>query len=339
MSNFFILIHRFFKFNKIFFLLFLIGSILFIVVFSSQIVLEEDISGAVKDPFDSTRGNDVVSHFKFADKLIVNICFSDTSKQADPGKLADYARSFLDSLATRFDSNYINSINGKISDSIITFYFSYIYQHLPYYLDEKDYDRIKELVMPDSVSNLVRKDYTTLISPAGFAMKNIIMQDPLGISFIALNKLKLFQAGENYVIDQGFIFTKDLKNLLIFVTPANPSNETSKNARLLYGIDNILQKLSIVSGSQIKGSYFGSVAMAVGNAQQLKQDILITVSIALFLIILFIGFYFRSIKIPLLGFLPALFWRWICPRGFISDQRSCIRYCAWNRFCYPWTDH
>jgi len=307
MSNFFILLHRIFQANKLFFYLFLIGSILFIVVFGSQIRLEEDISGAVKDPSDSTRLNYVVSHLKFSDKLIVNISFSDSLKKTDPEKLTKYAESFLDSLSTRFDSNYISSVNGKVSDSVITFYFSYIYQHLPYYLDDKDYTRIEELIRPDSVKKMIRQDYTTLVSPAGFAMKDFILQDPLRISFIAMNKLKSIQSGENYIINNGFIFTKDHKNLLIFITPANPSNETSKNAKLLVGIDHILQQLSIESGSQIKGSFFGSVAMAVGNAQQLKQDILITISIALVLIILFTGFYFRSIKIPFLGFLPALF--------------------------------
>ena len=307
MSNFFILIHRFFLSHKVLFYLFLIGAILFIVVFASQILLEEDISGTVKDPSDSTRLNDVINHLKISDKLIVSISFSDSSKKADPGKLALYAGCFLDSLTKRFDSNYISAVNGKVSDSIITFYLSYIYQHIPYYLDEKDYDRIQEMIRPDSVEYMISKDYTSLISPAGFAMKNMILQDPLGIGFIALKKLKAIQAGENYVISQGFIFTKDLKNLLIFITPANPSNETSKNSRLIYGIDNIFQQLSMESGAQIKGSYFGSIAMAVSNAQQLKQDILITISIALVLIILFTGFYFRSVKIPLLGFLPALF--------------------------------
>jgi 1-acyl-sn-glycerol-3-phosphate acyltransferase len=307
MSNFLILIHRFFLSHKFLFYLFLIGFIFFIMVFASQMVFEEDISGAVKDPTDSTRLNEVVSHFKFSEKLIVNISFSDTSKNADPQKLATYAEIFLDSLTTRFDSNYISAINGKVSDSIITFWFGYIYQHLPFYLEEKDYERIKELIRKDSVRNLIRKDYTTLISPAGFAMKKFILQDPIGISFIAMNKLKSIQTGENYIISQGFIFTKDLKNLLIFITPANPSNETSKNARLIYGIDQFLQHLNLESGSQIKGSCFGSVAMAVGNAQQLKQDILVTISIAFVLIVLFTGFYFKSIKIPLLGFLPALF--------------------------------
>ena len=107
--------------NKILFSLFLIGSILFIVVFASRIVLEEDISGALKDPSDSTRINDVIQNFKFSDKLIVSFSLYDTSKQADPEKLTSFAENFLDSLTARFDSNYISSVNGKVSDSLITF--------------------------------------------------------------------------------------------------------------------------------------------------------------------------------------------------------------------------
>jgi uncharacterized protein len=307
MSNFFILIYRIFLSNKLFFYLFLTGSILFIVVFASQIDLEENISQSVKNPSDSTSFNEVIDHFKFADKLIVNISYTDTSKQGDQAKLAEFAERFLDSLKVKFDSGYITSVQGKVADSAITFWFSYIYQHLPFYLDEKDYEKIAERIRHDSVSDAVRKDYNTLVSPAGFAMKTIIQQDPLGLGFIALNKMKSLQNNENYVISDGFLFTRDLKNLLIFITPANPSSETSKNSKLIYGIDKTLEQLCTASGSRIKASCFGSVAVSVGNAQQLKQDILVTITIAMALIVLFLGFYFRSIKIPLLGFLPAVF--------------------------------
>ena len=105
----------------------------------------------------------------------------------------------------------------------------------------------------------------------------------------------------------GFLLSKDRKDLLIFLTPANPSSETSRNGKLLQGLDKYLKELTAASKPKINGQYFGAIAFAVGNANQIKKDIFLTLIVALCLIFLLIGWYFKSIKIPLLGFLPALF--------------------------------
>jgi 1-acyl-sn-glycerol-3-phosphate acyltransferase len=135
----------------------------------------------------------------------------------------------------------------------------------------------------------------------------MIIQDPLGLTFRSLSKLKSLQAGDNFDILDGFLLSKDRKNLLIFLTPSNPSSETSRNGKLLQGLDKYLNELSATSKPKINGQYFGAIAFAAGNANQIKKDIFLTLIVALCLIFLLIGWYFKSIKIPLLGFLPALF--------------------------------
>jgi uncharacterized protein len=307
MPNFLIPLYRFFRSNRLVFYLFLLALIMGILFFASRLNFEEDISGTVRNPNDKTGFDEVIGNFRFSDKLILTLGMSGNQDTSDPEILARYGEIFLDSLSSKFDSTYVSSVNGKVADTLVSFYISYLYNHLPFYLDDQDYQRIDRLINPDTISEKIRKDYSTLVSPAGFALKEMILRDPLEISYIAMNKMRSLQAGGNYTINREFIFTRDLRNLLIFITPANPSSETSVNSKLIYGIDVILKNIHLRSGSKVKGYCFGSVAVAVGNAQQLKQDIFLSVTIALVLIVLLIGFYFRSIRIPLLGFLPALF--------------------------------
>ena len=307
MSNFFLLIYRFFHVRKIVFYLFLLVSFFFIIVFASRLKLEEDISGVTSNKKDSSPYEYVVSHSKFAEKLIINIHLSDSNQKPDPDKLKGFADQFIDSLKMRFDSSFVSGINGRIADTAINSYIDFVYDHLPIFMDECDYQRIDTALQSEFIESRLSNNYKTLLSPAGFALKNLILRDPLGIAYPVLNKMKPQEIGDNYILIDGFIFTKDRKNLLIFITPANPPSETSLNAKLLNGINDIFNKLEKVSDNRIKAIYFGSIAMANGNAEQLKKDILLTLLIALTLIFLLIGWYFRSFRIPLLGFLPALY--------------------------------
>lgn len=307
MSNFFVRLYRLFHQHKMLFLIFSGILSILLLFFASRIRFEENISsvtgkGDRNDPFQY-----ILAHFRFSDQLIIHFMQSDTLAPPDPGLLTSSASRFLEQLGERFDSSYIKSVSGKVSDTLMTHYYSFFGDHLPLYLNEKDYDSIESLLSAESVGNILRSDYKMLITPASFAMKSTVMKDPLGLTALAIQKIRSLQAGNYVVIRNGFIMTPDSRHLLLFITSANPVNETSKNTRLIRGIGDILKQVSEENKQQVKGEYFGSVAMAVGNASRLKKDIAVTMTIALILIVGFTGWYFKSVIIPILSFLPALF--------------------------------
>jgi 1-acyl-sn-glycerol-3-phosphate acyltransferase len=307
MSDRFIQIYFFFRERRVLFFLFL-GTILFVILFfASRIKVQEDITGISGSRSDPGKFETVVSHIKFADKLILCLSLADPGAKADPERLVLFAKDLTDSLSRRFDSGYIKGIAGNVADSAMSASFDMLYDHLPVYLDEKDYRIIDSLLTPAFIHSAVATGYRNLLSPAGFAIKKMTLRDPLGITYLAMNKMKSLQAGDNFAVVDGYILTRDRKNLLLFITPANPSSETSRNEKLLEGLDELLGKISASYKPSIRGQYLGATAYAAGNARQVKKDIFISLAVALFLILLLIGWYFRSWKIPLLGFLPALF--------------------------------
>lgn len=304
MSDPFIHLYRHFRKRRLFFLLTLTVTLILIGFAASRIRFEEDISRMTGGNNPENLFEYVTTHHQFAEKLIVRFALKD-STLTDPEKLAELATLFSDSLRMRFDSSYIREIRGGIPDSLVIRYMDYFYEHLPLYLDEKDYEQISNRLVADSIDKITQRNYQTLVTPAGFALKKNISRDPLGLTWLAMKKLQTLQSGDEYDLVNGFIFTKDRKNLMLMITPANPPGETSKNAVLVHGIDEISENLP--GSGEVSVSSFGAAAMAVGNAEQLKKDIMLTLSVAVFLIIVLLAWYFKSLRIPLLGFLPAVF--------------------------------
>jgi len=314
MAVFFIYIYHFFRKHRWAFWTFLAVITGFICIFASRIQLEEDISGITSKGDSLNRDEYVIRNFKFAEKLIIHIRQSNTEIPPSPDELITIANQLCDSLTARLDSTYIQSIFLKTNESLMPLALNLIDNHIPLFLDVADYVGLDSLGDERILESILRRNYKILISPASMVMKRRFVDDPLGISNVALKKLQSLQVDDNYVLRDGYIFSQDARHLLFFITPANAPSETSKNARLINTLDHMIDQVvstrtqsATMIDNPIDVDYFGSIAVAVGNANQLKHDIILSLSLALIAIFLLIGWYFRNALIPLLGFIPAFF--------------------------------
>ncbi len=94
--------------------------------------------------------------------------------------------------------------------------------------------------------------------------------------------------------------------MLLFISPAFPSDNTGKNKQLLEGMDQLIRHLQEHGFATVDANYFGGVAVAVGNAVQLRKDSILTLSITSLFLILFIGWYFKKKRAPFLILLPVV---------------------------------
>ena len=288
------------------FILFLVLLLGFEAWFGSQIVFEEDINKVIPATEKNKRLITVLEHSKFADRLVICISLSTEQQRPEPDLLVSYAEALIDSLESPVTSQYIETIEGKVSPGSFGDIYDLFYENLPLFLDEDDYESIDNMLGDSAIAMAIKKDYEALISPGGFVMKDFILKDPLSLTPIALKKLESLKVSENFSLYQDYIISVDQKNLLFFVIPANPSTETSKNAELLTLIDRYSHNLDNYFNKKASLRYFGSMPVSIGNAQQIKRDIIVTLSIAVFLLIVFLGLYFRRKLTFLLLFIPAL---------------------------------
>lgn len=271
--------------------------------FASQLKFEEDISKILPNDKKVEKLNEVFQNSKFIDKLAVTVSLKDTVAPAQPDSLVAYADELVENIQAKL-SPLISKINYKVDDELTLELFGTISDHLPVYLNDKDYTSIDSLITPVKVKETLEQDLRTLSSPAGIALKSMISKDPVGISFLGLKKIQQLQYDENFELYDNYIVTKDQKHLVLFITPAYPPNNTGKNALLLKGLDSII---STNRFNNVTASYFGATAVSAGNALQLRQDSLLTQGITVLFIIIFLGIYFRKKRAPLIILIPVLF--------------------------------
>ncbi len=271
--------------------------------FASQIKFEEDITKLIptNDKADVTAK--VLKQLNFADKITVIFKLDKNGTEED---LKEMATIFSDSVS-KSCKPYVTGIQGKIDEENIQETIDFVYNNLPLFLENKDYVAIQNKLQKDSIAATVQGNYKSIISPSGFVTKDFILQDPLGISFIALKKLQQLNIGDDFMLNNGFVMTKDKKKLLLFITSNLPSSETEKNTIFAEKLKSIQDNLNTKFKGKTSISYFGSALIAVANANQIKSDIILTTTIAMITLMLILILFYRKVLIPLIIFLPTVF--------------------------------
>ncbi len=269
---------------------------------ASQIKVEEDVSRLLPNGEQTRQITDIFKSSNFADKVVVKLI---QRKDGEPELLMSYA----DSLNNLFLANYgeqIVTIKETVSEETTLDIYNTVHNNLPVYLEEQDYKTIDTLISAEQLPHTLESDYNTITSAQGMVMKKLIADDPVGISNLALLKLQSLQTDDNYELYDGYIMSKDHKSLYLFITLKNASGETGKNVKLFDGFDKTIASLGATKDG-IEILYYGNSVVAAGNATQLKKDSILTLTITVVAILIFIGFFFRRKRVPLIMMLPVAF--------------------------------
>lgn len=269
--------------------------------FTSKITFEEDISQIIPKSENADVTAKVLKQLNFSDKITVLIQKREEGADAD---LSELATQFIDSLDRC--KPYIEDIQGIVGQENIKETFDFVYENLPLFLDNHDYRLIEEKLKQDTIAKQVQSNYRSLISPSGMVSRDFILKDPLGISFIALKKLRQLNLGDDFQLKNGFLTTEDGKNVLLFISPKTKGSETQQNGLFAEQLNAIKESLNGTFKGKATLSYFGSPLIAVANADQIKHDIHYTVAISMTVLMLLLILFYRKITVPLLLFLPPL---------------------------------
>ncbi|MDR2222722.1 MAG: 1-acyl-sn-glycerol-3-phosphate acyltransferase [Flavobacteriaceae bacterium] len=301
MSSIFYHIYQWGQKNKI---LFFILSILFVVLTAYgalNIKFEEDITRILPKNEKTGITSKVLSQLRFSDKVSVII---EKQKDGSTEDLVELADQFLDSLAVK--STYVKAIQGKVDDENINEAISFVYEHLPLFLEEVDYGKIQSKLSNDSLKQVVEGNYKTLISPTGMVAKQFIQRDPLGIGFIALQKLQQLNIGDDFHLVDGYIMNKEEDKLLLFIDPVYDGTETEHNTLFVDYLERVKQGLNQAYINKVSVDYFGASFVAVANAKQIKNDIQKTVAISVTVLMILLVLFYRKLFIPIILFIPTV---------------------------------
>lgn len=269
---------------------------------ASRIEFEENVTSFFPSSKNSSHLADVYSHLKVSDKIVVMF----TPEREDDNLLSEASERLGELFSDSEDKSLIDNYMCEVGQADISEMMTFILGHLPCLMDDSDFRRLEELDRPSAVDSAIMNDYVNLISPAGFAMKDYILADPLAIGSSVLGRTAELNPVSEYEVRSGQVFTPDGKTMLTFIEPAFPSGETAHNDDLVNLIDNALDTLAEEFPS-ISLHYFGGPVMSVYNARQIKRDTYSTSIVALVIIVLFILAVFKRKRSVFLILCPVLY--------------------------------
>lgn len=302
MQKVFIAINSYVNRRKLFSILLFFVFFLLVGHFAFKIQFSEDITRLIPTNDKTNITAKVLNQLNFADKITVKIS---VEGENEPEVLSEMADVFLNDLETEC-KEYVEKVQGRLNDENLEEVFDFVYNNLPLFLEESDYKTIQDKIQKDSISEIVASSYKSLISPTGIVSRDFILKDPLGLSFIALKKMQQLSIGDDFQLQDGFVITKDKKNILLFITPILPTNETDKNTVFVEKLNKIKDNLNLKFKDKASLSFYGATPVAVGNATQIKKDVQLTSVFAGIALILILAFFYRSISTPIIIFIPSL---------------------------------
>lgn len=313
MSKIFISIYDWFEKHRVAFFAILISFVVVLAIMASRVSFGENITSFFNNSSDEK--NATFENLAVKDKIIVLISGS------DPDSIISSAEIFEQEIETLKEENLVSAITANADEETIGNVVSFVYEYLPIFLTDEDYKLLEEKISPKSIANQIGNVYNVLTSPSGMIIGDVVMQDPLNIGTPLLQKFEKYNPNLEYEIYNGRLFTSDLSTMLVFVQPSNGMGETGTNDRLVSVLEEAEAKAEIYG---VSIDCIGGPIIAVYNARQIKQDTMITLTLAMVVILLVIYLSFknkRSIPLivvpPLFGALFSLAMVWLV-KGEIS---------------------
>lgn len=271
---------------------------------ASRIRFENDINKMIPHDPKIEAMNDVLNSTKVGEQIIFTFSFKGSS-YSNADSLIALQQQFEGQL-NKVGKGYVKEIRSVVDDEKEQVFSQIALEYLPLFLNDSDYKKIDALISEKQINATLEKEHKLLLSPAGMVAKQWVAQDPIGMMPLAFQKLQTLQFDPDYELYNGYIFNKSQQRLTFFLDLSNPASATGKNAVFFANVDKLIKEWT-QQHTGVHVSYFGGPAVAAGNAVQMRQDTILTLSITVLLLLALTYYVFRRKRSPLLLMLPVLF--------------------------------
>ncbi|MDR1896551.1 MAG: 1-acyl-sn-glycerol-3-phosphate acyltransferase [Prevotellaceae bacterium] len=299
MESLFIEIYKYFvKYPKRrnYFLLFII---LTCAVLASRVSFEEDISKMLRIDKETEELALLIEKTKSTEQLIMRIYAEDGHPDKDT--LISIADTLTEIIKTQCDG-LLSGIKSTVSQDDFMKTYSIIASNFPIFINPERY-KDTLLIQPVELDSVLNGYLRAISTPGGILAREGLLRDPAGFTFEHLLQMKEMQTA--FTVIDGYLFSKDEKNLIILMLPVNKHGETKNNTKLISVLDRITNDFNNNETGEYgyknyKAQYFGAPRVAVGNSVQVRKDIYITLFVVLICILLLLISIFGKKRLPLL---------------------------------------
>ncbi len=277
---------------------------------------KEDIADFL--PLDGKSGNalKVYQNIAGANRIFAVFQYRDTTK-ADPDAMVAAIESYTTGLANRDTAHIAGDLTAQVDMEKIAGLTDFVYSNIPYFLTEADYARIDSLLADTTYARRqLQTDRQMLMFPSGGLLADNIQRDPLNLFTPVAEKLQHTGGALRYEMYEGYIFSPDMQRAIVMINSPFGGSETENNARLVKLLNDEADSMRKAHPA-IDVHITGGPVIAVGNAQRIKSDSLLSVGIAVTLILALLFLAFRSGR-NLLLIAVSIAWGWLFAMGMLA---------------------
>ena len=160
----------------------------------------------------------------------------------------------------------------------------------PGMLTAQDIATLEQKIAPENIQASLTKDFQTLVSPSGLALKHAISMDPLEIRSMVFPKLASAARLINVRVENGQFVSRDGTHALILADTDIPMTDSLGAARVMARYDKALEALPPGATAILAAGHRHTLA----NAQTIKNDLKIILPASLALLTLFFFCFMRT---------------------------------------------
>lgn len=265
-----------------------------------RLQFREDIADFLPQNDHYTIATNVYQQFNAADRIFFLFRLRDTTR-TEPARLVE-SITHLQELA---DTTNI-AIESLVDFDRIAEVQDFIYEHAPLLLSTDDYTRIQQQIAPDSITQSLVRAKELLSLPSSMLVAQSLERDPLQLFAPLFQTLLSTLPTTQFELYDGFVFSPDEKLALALTHSPYGASESAQNAILLDSIHTLLDRFS-ASNPDVEVLLTGVPVISVENAQQIKKDAQLALTLATILILALLFYMLRRVRYLLLILLSLLF--------------------------------
>ena len=278
-----------------------ITSVVFLF-FGLRLHYEEDISKLL--PSSSVESQLAFSSIELKDKIYIQV--ESAGERVSPEVLGKRTDEFIELLYEKDSStHFISNVLYKMEPEVALNALDFVLTHIPSFIDTSAYSNFEKMMEPDVIRTQMWVNYEQMMEDETGDFTQAIAYDPLNLRSVVLGDV-LYSAMSGYNIIDGHLFCPDSTVAIAYLAPAFRSLDSWSSTEFSRMLKRA-QKEFAVSHPDVKVHAHGDPIGSVSNAGRIRSDLVVTVGISLILILILIGFCFRSFPFIWKLLLPILY--------------------------------
>ena len=302
MHKIFLPVYRYFSQHKsLMWIILAVTSVVFLF-FGLQLHYEEDISKLL--PSSSVESQLAFSSIELKDKIYIQV--ESAGETLSPEVLGERTDEFVDLLFEKDSStHFISNVLYKMDPTLALNALDFVLEHIPSFIDTSAYRDFEKLMEPEAIRTQMWVNYEQMMEDETGDLTQAIAYDPLNLRSVVLGDVLQSATGDYNIID-GHFFSPDSTVAIAYLAPAFRSLDSRSSTQFSHLLKRA-QKEFMASHPDVKVHAHGDPIGSVSNAGRIKSDLMLTVGISLILILILIGFCFRSFPFLVKLLLPILY--------------------------------